>query len=101
MIRETFTVIACKPLEKPYLCALNPRDQIFEEDEAAVHMQKQEEANAEAIKAAKLEQEKEHNESNLGPNGSFNDSMMEPYIMENPFTRAVKMPHSKKKKSSP
>ena len=94
-------------MEKPYICALIPKDQIFEEDEAAVHMQKQEEllrqANAEA--AIKLDQEKERNrdqgdEENQG-NGSLNDSNYEPYILENPFTRAVKMPHSKKKKCSP
>lgn len=93
-------------MEKPYLHALIPRDQIFEDDEAAVHMQKQEEANAEAIKAAKLDQEKENGEliegSNVGHN-SLNESSMEPFIMENPFIRPVKMPLSKvlRKKSSP
>ena len=93
-----FQVIACKPMEKPYLAALLPRDQVFEEDEAAAHMQKQEEANAEAIKAAKLDQEKE-NEINetMGQNGSFNECPTEPFMMENPFLRPVKMPQTKKK----
>lgn len=89
-------------MEKPFLAALLPRDQTFEEDEAAVHMQKQEEANAEAIKAAKLDQEKENNElmDNLGPNGSLMEmSNSEPFIMENPFIRPVKMPLTKKKSS--
>ena len=92
-------MIACKPLEKPYLCALLAKDQVFEEDEAAVHMQKQEEANAEAIKAAKLDQEKENNEIVDGQNNSFNESVTEPFMMENPFLRPVKMPLSKKKSS--
>nr|CAH0098070.1 unnamed protein product [Daphnia galeata] len=97
-----YPLIACKPMDKPFLSALLPRDQTFEEDEAAVHMQKQEEANAEAIKAAKLDQEKENNEmmDNLGPNGSLMEmSNSEPFIMENPFIRPVKMPLSKKKSS--
>lgn len=87
-------------MDKPFLCALLPRDQTFEEDEAAVHMQKQEEANAEAIKAAKLDQEKENNEmmENLGPNSSLAElSNSEPFIMENPFIRPVKMPFLRKK----
>lgn len=95
-------MIACKPLDKPFLVALLPRDQAFEEDEAAVHMQKQEEANAEAIKAAKLDQEKENSEAreNAGQNTSMNEmSNSEPFIMENPFTRPVKMPQTKKKGS--
>lgn len=29
-------------MERPFLAALIPRDQTFEDDEAAVHMQKQE-----------------------------------------------------------
>lgn len=89
-------------MEKPFLAALLPRDQTFEEDEAAVHMQKQEEANAEAIKAAKLDQEKENSElmENLGPNGSLLElSNTEPFIMENPFIRPVKMPLLRKKSS--
>lgn len=94
-----YIVIACKPLEKPYLSALLPKDQIFEDDEAAVHMQKQEEANAEAIKAAKLDQEKENSEIIDGQNNSLNESTTEPFMLENPFLRPVKMPFSKKKNS--
>lgn len=89
-------------MDKPFLSALLPRDQTFEEDEAAVHMQKQEEANAEAIKAAKLDQEKENSEliDNLGPNGLLMEiSNSEPFILENPFIRPVKMPLTKKKSS--
>jgi hypothetical protein len=37
---------------------------------------------------------------NLGPNGSLMEmSNSEPFIMENPFIRPVKMPLSKKKSS--
>ncbi len=87
-------------MDKPFLAALLPRDQTFEEDEAAVHMQKQEEANAEAIKAAKLDQEKENNEMMDNPNSSLADmSNSEPFIMENPFIRPVKMPLLRKKSS--
>lgn len=109
-------VIACKPMEKPYLCALIPRDQLFEEDEAAVHMQKQEEllrqANAEAANKLVLDQQDKEaaattaepgDPSSAAANGSLNDSsigLLEQY-MENPFTRAVKMPHSKRKRNSP
>lgn len=87
-------------MDKPFLAALLPKDQTFEEDEAAVHMQKQEEANAEAIKAAKLDHEKEHNQlmENGGANSSLNEmSNSEPFMLENPFIRAVKMPFSRKK----
>lgn len=87
-------------MDKPFLDALLPRDQTFEEDEAAVHMQKQEEANAEAIKAAKLDHEKENNQlmESGGPNSTLNDmSNHEPFILENPFIRPVKMPFSRKK----
>jgi hypothetical protein len=87
-------------LDKPFLAALLPRDQTFEEDEAAVHMQKQEEANAEAIKAAKLDQEKEHNEmlENMEPNSSLELSNVERVeFMENPFIRPVKLPLVSKK----
>jgi len=94
-----FPLIACKPLEKPYHSALLPKDQIFEDDEAAVHMQKQEEANAEAIKAAKLDQEKENSETIEGQNNSLNESTTEPFMLENPFLRPVKMPFLKKKNS--
>lgn len=90
-------------MDKPFLSALLPRDQTFEDDEAAVHMQKQEEANAEAIKAAKLDQEKENNEmmENLGPNSSLTElSNTEPFIMENPFIRPVKMPLLRRKEPS-
>ena len=87
-------------MDKPFLAALLPRDQTFEEDEAAVHMQKQEEANAEAIKAAKLVQEKENSEMMDNPNSSLADmSNSEPFIMENPFIRPVKMPLLRKKSS--
>ena len=87
-------------MDKPFLAALIPRDQTFEEDEAAVHMQKQEEANAEAIKAAKLDQEKENSEMMDNPNSSLADmSNSEPFIMENPFIRPVKMPLLRKKSS--
>lgn len=87
-------------MDKPFLAALLPRDQTFEEDEAAVHMQKQEEANAEAIKAAKLDQEKENSEMMDNPNSSLADmSNSEPFIMENPFIRPVKMPLLRKKSS--
>ena len=78
-----------------------PRDQTFEEDEAAVHMQKQEEANAEAIKAAKLDQEKEQSEmlENMEPNSSLNEISNADRIefMENPFIRPVKLPLVSKK----
>lgn len=78
-----------------------PRDQTFEEDEAAVHMQKQEEANAEAIKAAKLDQEKEQNEmlENMEPNSSLNElsNVERVEFMENPFIRPVKLPLVSKK----
>lgn len=92
-------MIACKPMDKPFLAALLPKDQTFEEDEAAVHMQKQEEANAEAIKAAKLDHEKENKQlMESGANTSLNDmSNNEPFILENPFIRPVKMPFSRKK----
>lgn len=114
-------------MDRPSLAALLPRDQQFEDDEAAVHMQKQEEANAEAIKAAKADQEKENNNKNAeaaaaaaanatstesadeagtgdaaGANkGALNSSLNElnnPEIMENPFIRPVKMPHMPAKK---
>jgi len=103
-----FPLIACKPLDKPFLAALLPRDQMFEEDEAAVHMQKQEEANAEAIKAAKLEearQEKEQNEmlENMEPNTSMTELSNAERVefMENPFIRPVKMPLNSKKNFGP
>ena len=71
-------------------------------------MQKQEEANAEAIKAAKLEearQEKEHNEmlENMEPNTSMNDLSNAERVefMENPFIRPVKMPLISKKSFAP
>lgn len=98
-------------MDRPFLAALLPRDQTFEDDEAAVHMQKQEEANAEAIKAAKADQEKENSNAaaaaaaagnedgditdpagNKG-NTSLSDlQLANAEIMENPFTRPVKMP---------
>ncbi len=88
-------------MDKPFLAALLPRDQTFEEDEAAVHMQKQEEANAEAIKAAKLDQEKEQSEmlENMEPNSSLNEISNVDRIefMENPFIRPVKLPLVSKK----
>ena len=113
-------------MDRPFLAALIPRDQQFEDDEAAVHMQKQEEANAEAIKAAKADQEKENNSKaeaaaaanssamsestseSPGPGdasgankGILNNSMSElnnVEIMENPFIRPVKMPNTSRKK---
>ena len=64
-------------------------------------MQKQEEANAEAIKAAKLDQEKEQSEmlENMEPNSSLNEISNADRIefMENPFIRPVKLPLVSKK----
>ncbi|XP_064476856.1 transcription initiation factor TFIID subunit 8-like [Ornithodoros turicata] len=71
-----FPLIACKPMSQSYLCALLPKDQVFENDEEPFNPKEP------------------HGNS---PGGEKRPSANEVAEVDNPYLRSVKMPRKRKR----
>lgn len=72
-----FPLIACKPMAQPYLCALLPKDQVFESDE--------EPFNSKETSGSSSGGDKKPSASDAAE------------VVDNPYLRPVKMPRKRKR----